>query len=335
MDVFGDAVNLHKGVILHHWDTDGLVSAAILRNYFQAHTPNVKVELFMPTITNYYITEDQYDYLQDQGYEFAVTCDLNLPADVVQRLAQLWPGQVYFFDHHHHPAPHSNVHYYNKLHPACASHIAEVLELPYGLLPVIAMVGDREESIQQDTQFYPYVQAIMAEHNLTFSQLLHIRRLVDSNYIMDDYQGIQETIQLLQDDPLAILSDVRLEQNIQKIDAAITELVAQPAQQLSNILWFWEISTPLAILSHVTRSLSRQYPDKVIFTRQHKAGQYSCYVRRRTATFDARDIIAYAHELGLNSGGKEEVAGIIIPESKLETIFPQLQAKLLTLTSPL
>lgn len=333
MDIFGDAAQLRKGVILHHWDTDGIVSAAVLRNYFRVHLPNVKLELFMPTITNYYITEDQFDYLRQQSYEFAVTCDLNLPADVVQRLAQLWPGQVYFIDHHHHPAPHPNVHYYNKPHPACASHIAELLGLPNDLLPVLAMVGDREESIQQDKQFYPYVQAMMAEHNLTFSQLLHARRLIDSNYIMDDYQGIQETIQLLQDDPLAIYSDVRLEQNIKKIDATIAELVAQPAQQLSSSLWFWEISTPLAILSHVTRSLSRQYPNSVIFTRQHKAGQYTCYVRRRDAKFDARDIIAYAHELGLNSGGKEEVAGIIIPENKLETIFPQLQAKLLALTA--
>jgi len=331
MDVFFDAANLRKGVILHHWDTDGIVSAAVLRNYFRANKPNVKLELFMPTITNYYITEDQFSYLQAQGYEFVITCDLNLPADVVARLAELWPGQVYFFDHHHHPAPHPNVHYYNKPHPACASHIAEILELPYDLLPVMAMVGDREESIQQDTQFYPYVRETMAEHNLTFSQLLHARRLIDSNYIMDDYQGIQETIQLLQDDPLAIFSDVRLEKNLQTIDATIAQLVSNEPQKLSEVVWFWPIETPLAILSHVTRSLSRQYPDKIIVTRQHKSGQFTCYVRRRDAKFDARDMIAYAHGLGLNSGGKEEVAGIIIPEDRVEQIFPQLQTKLLEL----
>ncbi|EKE01713.1 MAG: phosphoesterase RecJ protein [uncultured bacterium] len=331
MNVLQDVANLSKGVIMHHWDTDGIVSAAILRNYFKVKQPRVKLDVFMPTITNYYLTDNQFEYLQQQGYEFIVTCDLNLPPDIVQRLAKMWPGQVYFFDHHHHPAPHPNVHYYNKVHPACASHIAEVLELPYDLLPVLAMVGDREESIQTDKTYYPYVQAVMADHNLTFSQLLLARRLIDSNYIMDDYQGIQETITLLQDDPLAIFSDVRLEQNLHTIDAAIEQLIAQEPQKISDRVWFWEIKTPLAILSHVTRSLSRQYPDKIIFTRQHKTGQYTCYIRKRTAKFDARDIIAFAHTLGLNSGGKEEVAGIIIPETSMATIFPKLQDKLLEL----
>lgn len=333
MDVFADAASLRKGVVIHHWDTDGMVSAAVLRNYFAAQKPSVKLDLFMPSITNYYLTEDQYDYLQQQGYEFIITCDLNFPAAVVQRLAQLWPGQVYFFDHHHHPAPHQNVHYYNKIHPACASHITEVLKLPNDLLPVIAMVGDREESIQADKIFYPTVQAVMADYNLTFSQLLNARRLIDSNYIMGDYQGIQETIKLLQDDPLAILSDVRLEQNLRTIDAAIEQLITKEPQKLSNRVWFWDIETPLVILSQVTRNLSRQYPDKIIFTRQRVAGQYSCYVRCRDAKFDVRTIITYAQSLGLNSGGKEEVAGIIIPEPSVAIFFPQLQTKLLELTA--
>ena len=68
MDVFADIGLLTKGVVIHHWDTDGLVSAALLRNYFRNTFPQKAVDLFMPTITNYYLTTDQYDYLQAQGY---------------------------------------------------------------------------------------------------------------------------------------------------------------------------------------------------------------------------------------------------------------------------
>ena len=333
MDVFADIGARNKGVVIHHWDTDGIVSAAILRNYFRQEYPGITVDLFMPTITNYYLTPDQYDYLQAQGYEFIITCDLNFPGDTVQGLAQRWPGQVYFFDHHHHPAPHANVHYYNIEHPACASHIAERLALPFDVLPVIAMVGDREEGIQQDKLYYPHVQAVMAEHGLTFSQLLEARRLIDSNYIVDDYDGIIETIRLLQDDPLAIFTDTRLRTNLTKIDQAIAGLIEQPPVKLSDHVWFWEIETHFNILSHVTRALSRQYSDVVIFTRQLKNSQYTCYARKRNVQFDARQLIAYAHTLGLNSGGKEEVAGVIIPSDQLAEVFPQLQQQLITLAN--
>jgi len=41
----------------------------------------------------------------------------------------------------------------------------------------------------------------------------------------------------------------------------------------------------------------------------------------------------YAHELGLNSGGKAEVVGIIIPGEHLPEVFPKLQEKLIALTN--
>lgn len=331
MAVFADLQLLAKGVVIHHWDTDGIVSAALLRNYLRTQFPHTTVDLFMPTITNYYLTDDQYDYLQGQGYEFVITCDLNFPSSTVQDLANRWPGQVYFFDHHHHPTAYDQVHYFNMEHPACASHIAQRLGLRYDLLPVIAMVGDREEHIQQDKIYYPHVQAVMAEHGLTFSQLLEARRLIDSNYIVDDYAGIIETVQLLQDDPLAVFSDTRLRTNVTNIDATLASFIELPPTQLSDKLWYWEIDTPLNILSHITRALSRRYPAVVVFTRQLKNNQYNCYVRKRQVVFDARQIIAYAHELGLNSGGKEEVAGIIIPADHVNEMFPKIQQQLITL----
>jgi len=333
MDPFVPIQGRRKGVIIHHWDTDGIVSAAILRNYFAEHYPDKTLELFTPGITNYYLTDEQFAYLQAQQYEFVLTCDFNLPADMVQRLAQLWPNQVYFFDHHHHPAPHPNVHYFNKLHPACASHICEVLNLPYDLLPVIAMVGDREEGIQQDQEFYPFVQAAMAENNITFSELLRIRELIDSNYIMDDYAGISETIKLIQDDPLAVLNDVRLLANVSTIAQTVEHYITQSPQQLSNTVYAWEISTKFNVLSHITRHLSRAYPDKIIFTRQQKGEHTTCYVRRRSNQFDVRQMIEYAHSLGLNAGGKEEVAGIIIPQVQLDEYLPKIQQHLLESTT--
>ena len=67
MEVFNDLTDKQsKGVIIHHWDTDGIVSAAILLNYFAEHFPNKKMETFVPTITNYYVKRKGVQWFIDQ-----------------------------------------------------------------------------------------------------------------------------------------------------------------------------------------------------------------------------------------------------------------------------
>lgn len=332
MDPFKDLLTDHKkGLIVHHWDTDGMVSAALLLNYFAEKYPDKQLDIFTPTITNYYLTEQQYLEFQTKGYQFVLTCDINFQEDTVNKLAEIFPGQTYIFDHHH-QTPYTNVHYYNEPHPACASYINDLLGSPNNLQAVIAIVGDREEAVQQDEEFYPRVQEMMEKHSLSFTQLLDARRLIDSNYIVDDYEGIRETVHLLQHDPEAVMTDVRLRDNIQRISDTMQAVMAEDPAVLSDTVLFKEIDTPMNILSHVTRNISRTYPDKIIFTKQHKGNQVTCYARRRDLLdVDMRDMIAFARDLGLNSGGKEDVVGIILPDEKFDDLFPKIKDKLLQL----
>lgn len=324
MDVIADFLPQGKrGVIIHHWDTDGLCSAAELLNYCQKRWPDKKIDTFVPTITNYYLTEQQYTYLQKQGYDFVMTCDINFQADTINRLAELFPKQAFIFDHHH-QTPYTNVHYYNEPYPSCAAYICAALQQPYSLTAVMAIVGDREESIQKDPKFYPIVQEGMAEHGLTFSQLLDVRRLIDSNYIVEDYAGMITTIELLRHDPLAVLTDVTLQSNVQRMGNEIDILTTVTPKQVTDLIMEFTINTHMNLLSQMTRHWSRQYPDNIIITHQFQHEQYNCYMRRRTASVDMRSMISYARSLGLNAGGKEEVVGIIIPDGKFDYFFPKL-----------
>lgn len=322
--------NVKKGVVIHHWDTDGLTSAALLLSYFGKSFPKILLEPFVPPIGNYYLTEDQYAYLQQQGYEFVLTCDINFPASTVERLVELFPGQVYMFDHHK-QTPYAQVHYYNEPYPSCAAYINTLLGQPNNLLAVLGLVGDKEELIQQDKAFYPAVQEMMAQYDLTFTQLLDLRRLIDSNYIMNDYTGILETINLLRDDPTALFTDVRLQTHLQAITAELERLLAEPLQPLSSVVLVLPVDTRMQVLSHLTRLLSRQHPDKVIFTYQNQGEQVTCYIRRRHVNYDMGTMITYARSLGLNAGGKEDVVGIIVPINEWDKILPQLKDKLTTI----
>ncbi len=328
MNPFADLTDKQKkGVIIHHWDTDGMVSAALLQNHFKKNYPDKKLELFTPTITNYYVTDQEYQKFIDKGYDFVLTCDINFQTDTINRLAEIFPGQVYVFDHHHQD-PYTNVHYYNEPHPACASYINALLGNPNNLQQVIAIVGDKEEAVQQDPELYPMVEEMMEQHNITFTELLEARRLIDSNYIIDDYNGIRETVHLLRHDPLAVLTDVRLKDNITKIANETSRISDKEPKSISDHVMYKAISTKMNILSHVTRNLSRKYPDKIIFTKHFKNDQYTCYGRRRDLNVDMRDVIAFARELGLNSGGKEDVVGIIIPKDGIDEYFSKIQDKL-------
>ncbi|MFA5995854.1 MAG: DHH family phosphoesterase [Patescibacteria group bacterium] len=325
-------VNLKKGVIIHHWDTDGLVSAALLLNYFQQQYPEKKVELFTPVFGNYYLTTEQYDYLQQQGYQFVITCDINFPAETITQLAKLFPEQIYVIDHHR-KTDYSGAQYFHENIPACAALITKLLNLSNNLLMVLGLVGDKEELIQADKIYYPIVQEVMADYNLTFTQLLELRRLIDSNYITNDYVGMLETIALLQTDPLSLLNDVRLQEHLVTINAEIQHLINKSVEQLSAKVKLLVVDTQLQVLSQVTRHLSRQYPADIIFTYQVTAAQVNCYVRRRNSTVAVSSLIDWAHDLNLNAGGKPEVVGIIVPLAHWATILPKLQAKLLTLTA--
>lgn len=327
-------VDAKKGVIIHHWDTDGMVSAALLRDFFKREYPNITLDLFVPTITNYYLTAEQINALSQASYDFVMTCDINFPESTINDLAEAWPGQTYIFDHHH-QAPFTNVHYYNKPYPACAAYINDLLGFPNTLQAVIAIVGDKEEAVQQDLEFYPRVEEIMQQYSLSFTQLLEARQLIDSNYIVDDYEGMSATVELLETDPMAVLTDTRLRQNIQQIDDTLAHIVEQPAVQWSEYVSYFDLHNTFNILSHATRALSRQFPEQVIVTRQFKNDQYTFYMRRRDAAVDMRDMIAFARELGLNSGGKEDVVGIIVDKAAVETVMPKLQEQIIQLAKPL
>ena len=330
--VFGDITETQiTGVIVHHWDTDGIVSAAILQNYFAEFLPSKTLDTFTPTITNYYLTDAEMDRLQEK-YDFVLTCDINFPEGTVNGLAKRFPGQVYMFDHHH-QTPYSQVHYYNEAHPACASYINDLLGLPNGVLPVIAIVGDKEEAVQNDPVYYPRVEEIMQQHDLSFMELLGARQLIDSSYIVDDYDGMRATVQLLRHDPLAVLTDAKLQENVDNVTATLAEISEIIPDSVSAITSFFSINSQYNILSHATRNLSRQYPDRIIFTRQFKNDQYTLYVRRRDLDYDMTNMIAFARELGLNSGGKDDVVGIIIPKDDIDQVFSKVRQKLATITS--
>ena len=83
-----------RGLILHHWDTDGICSAVLLLQRLGEQVKNTT-----PMLGNYFLTEDE---LKSYAvYEFIMVADMALPEDNIRRLSA--SSQVFIFDHHLQP----------------------------------------------------------------------------------------------------------------------------------------------------------------------------------------------------------------------------------------
>jgi single-stranded DNA-specific DHH superfamily exonuclease len=81
-----------KGVIIHHWDADGLCSAALLLN----HLKGVDTDNWTPDLGAFYLTDEQIDYLKE--YDRVIITDMALPEKNIHSLSRR--TSVTVIDHH-------------------------------------------------------------------------------------------------------------------------------------------------------------------------------------------------------------------------------------------
>ncbi|MBU0670699.1 hypothetical protein KKF29_00915 [Patescibacteria group bacterium] len=315
-----------KGLIVHHWDTDGLASAALILNYLRQLNPQLDVNLEIPTIGNYFLTGAEIQRIKDGQYDFVVTADINFPPSTVEKIKEVCP-EVLIFDHHH-QEPIEGVFYYNKKYPGCSYLIDEYLGQAPTLLGVLGMVGDKEESIKEDTEFFSHIEKVIENEEITFEDMLMMRRYLDSLYIVEDYEGIETITKLLADDPKEIIRDVNLESNVQRIDQEVTHYLEADPKDLGDNIYEYQLDSEYNIISHTTRGLSRKFDDKIVVVFQPKKDIVNVYVRRTDLDVDLEKIVDFAREKNYSSGGKHEVTGIIVPRNDWEAFHEELINKL-------
>jgi hypothetical protein len=299
-----------NGLVIHHWDTDGLCSAGLLKKFFDKNAPGLKLHLRTPTINNYFLTAYEWQVIKKADYDFIITVDINFPEGVVNELNALKPGRVLVFDHHKQEGIKS-VFYYNKLYPSCSLVINEYLKEKPNLLAVLGAVGDKEERIKRDEKFWPMVKQVLEASKIDLQDALHMRSLLDSCYIANDYYSMKEAIEIIHHNPLQIMQDENLRNNLIKVNQALNEIgTLKPEETIGNIL-IYNIASSFNILSRLTRDLSKQNNKNIIICHQKQKEQSTAYVRRGDLPLDLSPLIKWGRSKGFNCGGKEEVVGLI------------------------
>jgi len=180
-------------LIIPHWDTDGVISAALL-----AGNLNGKVDYYIPDIGSYTIKENSIKKINSKKYDCIFIVDFALQKKIVQKLKA---KKIIIIDHHLIKKV-KGVEYYNlilkgKDCPCSVMSLIEYLDKDYLLESCIAAIGDKEQNILRNEKFKKRIERCQRKFKIDFNKMYKIKNLIDSSYMLARKNEILRTINLI------------------------------------------------------------------------------------------------------------------------------------------
>jgi len=308
--------------MIHHWDADGVCSAALLlRQRYRGYTN------WTPTIGAFYLSPEQVAYARQ--FDDVVVVDMALPEGDVEALAQ--ESSVTVYDHHHQDLIRGVEHINPVAHgsnqddyPSCTWVLKEHLSLPVSLPVVLGLVGDREQKLREAPAFWDVVQGYAAENHLTFDELHGMVQLIDSCYKVGDREAVMEAPRLLVDgdDPYAITGNRAWRRNMETFDEELKRILETPPIEREGVLYM-ELDTKFSVISTVTRRVAWETGrDTVVVNKGFFEEEDQVY--SRSSRLDMQPMIDRARMRGFNAGGKSDVLGAIVPKGETAAFVDEL-----------
>ena len=311
-----------KGLLIHHWDADGISSAKLMLEYLKGK----EVTNVTPVLGNYFLTEEELE--KYQKYDFVIIVDMNLPKENIDLLSK--NAELMIFDHHLGPEI-KTVFHHNPIikgedpdkYPSASWIINDYLKNDVNLFALLGVVGDHEEKIKNDPEFNKIIQVFCKENNLNFEDLHKMVYLLDSNYKLGDKKAVEQaphTLLKIQN-PEEILNNETWNQNLKNIDDEMNRILNTPGEKINDLI-FKKINTPYNIISTVTRKVSWSTgKNTLVINTGFFDDKDQIYMRSKK---NAEPIIKRGKELGFKCGGKKEVLGAIVPKDKTNMFIQEI-----------
>jgi single-stranded DNA-specific DHH superfamily exonuclease len=311
-----------NGLLIHHWDADGICSAALLLK----HLSNKKIDNKTPELGNYYLTNDELEIYSK--YDYIIIADMNFPEDNILRLAK--NAKVMIFDHHLGKEI-NQVFHYNPIikgenpdkYPSSSWIINDFLKNEINLFSLLGIVGDHEQKIKNNKEFYNLITKFCEKNNIQFDDILKMVYLLDSNYKLGDKKTVEESPRILikNDKPDFILKNKKWNNNLNKLNKELEKQFNSPHEEINGII-LKRINTPYNIISTLTRKVAwSSGKNTLIINTGFFDDMDQVYVRSKK---NAEQLIMRGKKLGYKCGGKKEVLGAIIPKDKTESFIKEI-----------
>ena len=312
-----------KGLIIHHWDTDGICSAALLMEQLQEPLDNIT-----PTIGAFYLSGEEIR--KAKGYDFVIIADMALPLGDISQIAG--ETRVIVFDHHHQDYM-DFVEHNNPVakgdepenFPSCTWVIKDSLDLPLSIYVILGIIADRGHKIKLNPIFNKIVEDFSIKVGLKFEDLLELCEYIDSNYRVGDKAGVEAAPILLKEyeSYKDIISNKDWVENKASFEAKLNEIIKEPPKEENGVLIKW-LNTDYSLISSVTRKIAwGTGKDTIVINTGFFTDRDQVYCR--SANVDMEKMISEAKRHGYNAGGKKDVLGAIIPKEHTKLFLYKLK----------
>lgn len=311
-----------KGLIIHHWDTDGICSASLMLR----HLKDKNIVNKTPQLGNYYLTEQELD--EYSKFDFVIVVDMNLPEDNILRLSK--KAKVMIFDHHL-GREIKEVFHHNPIikgenpdkYPSASWIINDFFGNNINLCALLGIVGDHEQKIKNNKEFYKKITDFCRDNNLEFDDMLKMVYLMDSNYKLGDKKAVEQAPgSLLKNDSAEqILNNKKWNKNLTKLNDEIAKIMDTPSDEIEGVI-IKKISTTYNIISTITRKVAWDTgKNTIVVNTGFFSDRDQIYMR---SSKNAEPIIQRGKALGYKCGGKKEVLGAIVPKDKTDSFVREI-----------
>jgi len=309
---------MRKKLIIHHWDTDGICSAAML---YDTGTENMT-----PTIGNYFLEKKEIEDIEKKGFEEIYVVDMALNRESMEALAGIAPVKV--FDHHLSEKV-DGVDYTNPIldggdeedFPSASWVVGNSVGMGDSLLAFLGAVGDWEERLK-NIRFYKKLQDFMDRTSTTFEEMHLMAKLIDSNYKIGDKKEVERAVAALSETDNVknyILNNEKWRRNKDRIDTEIENALNADEKKMDGIT-IKEISSKYNIISAVARKVWDKKSYVIVTNCDYFPEDCQVYVRGE----DCTELIKMAVGKGYVAGGKKNVMGAIVPKNEKDEFVNEI-----------
>ncbi|MFH1415727.1 MAG: DHH family phosphoesterase [Elusimicrobiota bacterium] len=325
-------------LIIHHWDTDGISSAALITDYLAEKKPK-KIEYRVPDIGTFRLQPRSYSDrgnidIEAAGYDVCMLLDYSVPGEDIARFQRETGIPVVVFDHHlRDPVRMEGVYYNNPVAygepgrewPSCTWVIKDCLDIEVSDLVIMGIAGDLENRfLRKGFELFPEISRYLGSDKNRYSIFVRAKDMIDVHYKCNDSKILPELACILLSiggDPEKVLEKKDWVEKNTALENEIKGFLAlDPAETVGKKLAVYRIKSGHNIISALTRRLAEnsEYDYVMVVNTGFFINRTQIYVRS-ALTEEVRNTVLFkksAIELGAEAGGKDEVAGIIIDSLK-------------------
>jgi len=312
--------------IVHHWDTDGICSAALIANMLESNGMDWKN--YTPPIGKFELDNRIRKSIND--FEKVFFLDLNISLEDIKK-------QVIFIDHHiQAKISKENVQYINPIieggrssedFPSATWIISTYFSL-WNHLSALGVIGDKGEKIFNE-KIGQKVKELLKTAGLSLDDSLKLVSLIDSNYIVMDREGVENAVKEVMNNPKHLLNHDKWLENLEKIRFEVDK--ARSNLEFSGNFAEIDFESGYNIISKVARlAVWKQGYSAVLAINRDFNGSAQIYFRINpslTLRINMQNIINKLKDASFNVGGKKEVLGVICPKSRLEEVVSFIKSE--------